>query len=156
MQLQMGSLSWVPRTAEPHSHFKRTVTRWGGSEGLPGHAELNRERHCTSSLGVILPRSFPSQPDSPLQRQAHSMTFGGPRHSGLHDSFLHTMWVRVQSCLMLCNPMDCSPPGSSVHGISQARILEWIAISFLRRSSRPRNQTHVSCVSCIGRQILYP
>ena len=44
----------------------------------------------------------------------------------------------------LCNPMDCSPHGSSVHGILQAIILEWVAIPFSRRSSRPRDQTHVS------------
>ena len=43
-----------------------------------------------------------------------------------------------------CNAMDCSLPGSSVHGIPQARILEWVAISFSRGSSRPRNQTQVS------------
>ena len=48
--------------------------------------------------------------------------------------------------------MDCSPPGSSVHGILQARILEWVAISFFTGSSQPRNQT---CVFCIGRCILY-
>ena len=61
----------------------------------------------------------------------------------------------AQSCLTLCNPMDCSPPGSSVHGIFQARTLEWVAISFSRRSSRPRDWTRISCVSCIGRKILY-
>ena len=44
----------------------------------------------------------------------------------------------------LCDPMDCSPPGSSVHGISQTRILEWVAISFSGESSRSRVQTHVS------------
>ena len=43
-----------------------------------------------------------------------------------------------QSCLTLCNPMDCSPPGSSVHGISQTRTLEWVVISFSRGSSQPR------------------
>ena len=48
--------------------------------------------------------------------------------------------------------MDCSPPDSSVHGISQARILKWVAISLSRESSRPRDQSHDSC---IGRQILY-
>ena len=48
--------------------------------------------------------------------------------------------------------MNCSPPGSSVHGISQARILEWVAISSSRGSSRPRDRT---LVSCIGRQVLY-
>ena len=51
-----------------------------------------------------------------------------------------------------CDPVDCSLPGSSVHGISQARILEWVAISFSRRTSQPRDQTHVSC---IGRWFLY-
>ena len=40
--------------------------------------------------------------------------------------------VHAQSCLTLCDPMDCSPPGSSVHRISQAKILEWVAISFFR------------------------
>ena len=58
----------------------------------------------------------------------------------------------AKSCPSLCDIMDCSPPGFSVHGILQARILEWVAISFSRRSSWPRDQTHVSC---IGRQILY-
>ena len=50
------------------------------------------------------------------------------------------------------NPMGCSPSGPSVHGISQARILEWVAISFSRGSSQPRDQT---CISCNGRRILY-
>ena len=50
----------------------------------------------------------------------------------------------TQSCLTLCDPMDCSLPGSSVHGIFQAIVLEWIVISFSRGSSRPRDQTWVS------------
>ena len=53
------------------------------------------------------------------------------------------------------DPMDNSLPGFSVPGISQATILQWVAISFSRGSSLPRDQTHVSCISCIGRQILY-
>ena len=52
-----------------------------------------------------------------------------------------------QSCPTLCDPMDCSPPGSSVHGLLQARILEWIAIPFSRGSSRPRDGTQVSCIA---------
>ena len=59
----------------------------------------------------------------------------------------------TQSCLTLCNPMDCSPPGSPVHGILQARILEWVAISFSRGFFQPRDPAWVSCVSCIGRLI---
>ena len=51
--------------------------------------------------------------------------------------------------------MDYSPPGSSAHGNLQARILEWVAISFFGEYSQPKDQTHISCVSCIGRQIVY-
>ena len=58
----------------------------------------------------------------------------------------------VKSCLTLCDPMDCSLSGSSVHGISQVRILEWVTISFSRETSWPRVRT---CTSCIGRWILY-
>ena len=63
--------------------------------------------------------------------------------------------VCVQLCLTLCNPMDCSLPGSSVHGIFQVRILEWAAISPSKESSHSRDWFCVSCVSCIGRWILY-
>ena len=55
----------------------------------------------------------------------------------------------------LCESLNCIPPGSSVHGIFQARILEWVAISFSRGSSQPRNWTLASCLSCIGRRALY-
>ena len=58
-------------------------------------------------------------------------------------------WSEVKwlSHVQLCNPMDCSPPGSSAHGIFQARILEWVATSFSRVSSRPRDWTQVSCIT---------
>ena len=88
-------------------------------------------------------------------------------HSGWHSS---NKWMELLGifgflclCTLLllfrhsvlfysCDPMDCSPPGFFVHGIFQAGILEWVAISFSRASSWPRDQI---CVSCIGRQILY-
>ena len=60
------------------------------------------------------------------------------------------------SCVILCDPMDCSPPGSSVHGIHQARILEWVAMYSSRGSSRPRDRTWVSYISCAGIRVLYP
>ena len=65
-----------------------------------------------------------------------------------HGQCIHTQWI-------LRDPLDCSLPGSSVHGTLQARILEWVAISFSREFSWPRDQTHVSWVSYIGRWILY-
>ena len=61
----------------------------------------------------------------------------------------------AQSCPTLGNPMDCSLPGCSVHGILQARILEWIAMPSSRRSSQPRKRTHICYVPWIGRQVLY-
>ena len=61
----------------------------------------------------------------------------------------------IQLCPTLCNHMNISPPGSSVHGILQTKILEWIAIFSSRGSSPSKDQTHASCVSCTGRQILY-
>ena len=60
----------------------------------------------------------------------------------LRECMLSRSWL-------FCNPVDCGPPGSSVYGISQARILEWVAISSSRGSSRPRNRTRVSCI--VGR-----
>ena len=61
----------------------------------------------------------------------------------------------LQSCLTLCDPMDCSLTGSSVHWILQARVLEWVAMPSSRGSSQPSDQTQVSHVSCIGRWVLY-
>ena len=64
--------------------------------------------------------------------------------------------VRTRSVLLtLCDLLDCSLSSCSVHGSCQAKILEWVAISFSRGSSGPRNRTCVFRVSCTGRQILY-
>ena len=53
----------------------------------------------------------------------------------------------LQSCLTLCDPIDGSPPGSSIHGIFQARVLEWVTMPSSRGSSQPRDQTQVSCIA---------
>ena len=71
------------------------------------------------------------------------------------EKLLFSFWLRcqiihnevAQSCLTLCDPLDCSLPGSSIHGIFQARILEWVAISFSRGSSQPRDRTLVSRIA---------
>ena len=67
----------------------------------------------------------------------------------------YQMLCCAQSRPNLCNPVDCNLTGSSVHGILKARIPEWVAISVSRGSSWPRDRTHISCISCIGRWILY-
>ena len=58
-----------------------------------------------------------------------------------------TKHVKAQSCPTICDPMDCSLRGCSVHGISQARVLEWVALSFSRGSSQPRDWTQVSHIT---------
>ena len=63
--------------------------------------------------------------------------------------------LSVQSCPTLCDPINCSLPSSCVHGIFQARILEWVAIFSSRGSFWPRDQTCVSCIFFIGRRTLY-
>ena len=72
---------------------------------------------------------------------------------------MHAMHAKhaksLQLCPTLCDPMDCSLPGSSEHGILQVRILEWVAMPSSRGSSQPRGQILLSYVSCIGRQVLY-
>ena len=76
-----------------------------------------------------------------------------------HSFFLHLhpwVWSCIsekqvtvaQPCLTLHDPVDCSLPGSSVHGVLQARILGWVAIPFSRGSSQPRDPTQVSCIAC--------
>ena len=87
-----------------------------------------------SSSVAFLSFCFHSFPESPVSICFLSYSF----------SFLTAYCVcaqLLQSCLNLCNPMDCSPPGSSVHGILQARFLEWVAVPSYRISSRPRDRT---------------
>ena len=83
------------------------------------------------------------------------------RHQPLNDSLatLTLSWqspAHAQSCLTPSRPTDCSLTGSSVHRTFQARVLEWVAISSSMESSRLRDWTLLSCVSCLGRWILYP
>ena len=101
----------------------------------------------------------PTAAPAPLLK-ASQVGYGGKKRISLthqgqtapFQSFV-SLWgpccLVVKSCLTLCDPMDCSPPGSSVHGILQARILGWVATPPSRGSSRPRDQT---CRSCLGRR----
>ena len=96
---------------------------------------------------------------APATAKQHTLStvYDGPAKHG--KTFKYTVPIhnprepiKYHVCMLshvpLCNPRDCSPPGSSVHGLSQARVLEWAAISSSRGSSRPRDQT---CISCTAR-----
>ena len=93
-----------------------------------------------------------------LQALLRSLFFDplSPQHPSCWDSELwrlitnllkELLMLVTQLCPALCHPMDCSPPGSCVHGILQARMLEWVAISFSRGSSWPRGWTQVSRIA---------
>ena len=98
----------------------------------------------------VLPSQF-VQPSS-FSHCVHMSVLCLHLHSCLANRFIgiifldSILWVHAQLCLILCNPMDCSPPGSSSHGIFPARMLEWFAISFSRGFSWPRNRAQVFCV----------
>ena len=131
-----------------------------------------------SSLSPLPHHLFPKSPMTQLKCQVLQDTLPDPTPSlSQYPSFVSSATSHLHFCkyhlpygmktlcvcvggralspLTLCDPTDCSPPGSSVHGIPQARILGWLAISFTRGSSLPRDWTWVSYVSCISRQILY-
>ena len=83
-----------------------------------------------------------------INRKAYSCPlYQGSPVCGLLGTGLKLKLLVAQSCPTLCDPMSCSLPGSSVHGISQARILEWVAASFSRGSSPPRDRTCASCIA---------
>ena len=138
-------MSVVSDSVRPH---KRQPNRLLCSWDSPGK---NTGVGCHSLLQGI----FPTQGSNPcllgfMHWQADSLPLVPPGKTNV--SIVSEV---AQPCPTLCDPMDCSLPGSSVHGIFQARILEWVAVSFSRGSSQPRDQTHASYVSCTGRQVLY-
>ena len=114
----------------PSELISRLVKYW---ESL-AYGDLEAEECNVSSLEAVHPcRQAPSQP--------HPLT---PFNSSLCCAVCaKSLWL----CPTLCDPMDCSQPGSSVHGIFQARILEWVAMPFSRGSSWPMDWTRVSCTA---------
>ena len=119
-----------------HSCVRLFETPWTVAHQAPPSMKFSRQEYWSG-----LP--FPSL--GTYSYVAHTLKF----------SLSLYVCILSHSCLTLYDPLDCSPPGSSVHGIFQARILKWVSISYSRGSSWPRNQAHISCVSCIGSKILY-
>ena len=104
--------------------------------------ETSSDPHCDLKFFLLSPSSSPDPPSD--ISELHPGMKAPPALSCLLPLILHRhcCWCLVaKSCPTLCDPTDCSPPGSSVHGISQARVLEWVAIPFCRGSSHPRDQT---------------
>ena len=126
-------------------HGKTWKPRAINSEGPKAPSRFMEQREVTINniyWGAVGGRNQQSTTQPPLSSSSPSLNIRG---------YCVCVCVCVWSlwCVwFFANPMDCSPPGSSVHGISQVRILEWVVISYSRGSSWLRDQTHVSCVSC--------
>ena len=149
---------WGSGTTEQlHFHFSLSCIREGNSNPLQcsclenprgggawwaavyGVAQSWTQLKWLSSICILIVYMYQFQSPS----SSHSTPFFPP------------VWACAQSCPILCSSMDCSPPGSSVLGIFLARMLQWVTISSSRGSSQPRDPTLGSCVSCVGRRILY-
>ena len=124
---------------------------------IPGSRRFSGVRHGTHSS--ILGWRIPWTEEPGRLQSIGSQRVGHDWRDSAHGMHIYIYGILVVYSLshvwLSCNTMNYSPPGSSSHGISQARILEWVAISYYKRSSQPRGWTHVSCVSSIGRWILY-
>ena len=127
---------------KPHSSL------WAcrSAEAIRGQHKSGDHDRVTFDCGNLGSRDFPSN----HRRQQQESASRRPRLS--QTQFPCGCPLVGKSCLTLCDPVDGSLPGSSVHGSFQARVLEWGAFSFSRGSSQPRDQTHISCT---GRQVLF-
>ena len=103
---------------------------------------LSREPPLMSPLIFTSPSRFP-RGSFPIKILSNRKSDASYKHITRPPVLKSTQ--SLQSCPILCDPMDCSPPGSSVHGILQVRIVEWVAMPYSRGSSGPRDQIHVSC-----------
>ena len=127
-----------------------SVIPWTVAHQAPLSMEISRQEYW-SGLTFPTPGDLPNHGLNPqlLHCQVDSLPLVPPGKPSQKKVLV------AQSCLTLCNPMDCSLLGSSVRGIFQARILEWVDISYSRGFSRPRDQTCISFIFCIGKWILY-
>ena len=139
MATHFSILAWkIPCTEEPggYSPWRRKESDMTELRSL----HLTHSKHSVNAVTILgLPRWL-SGKESACQCRRHEFDplVGRSPGEGNGNSLQY-------SCLG--NSMDCSPPGSSVHGIFQARILKWVAILFSRGSSHPRDQTLVSCIA---------
>ena len=160
-----------PPGSSVHGILQTRILEWVAISSSRGSSQT-RDWTCISWVGrqILYQLSYQGSPleyYSVLKRKeilvtscnmdktwGHNARWKKPITKGqiLYDS-THVLRAKsLQSCLTLGDPIDCSPPGSSVHGILQARTLEWVAMPSSRESSWCRDQT---CISCTGRWLLY-
>ena len=128
-----------------------SLTRWKDWTGRKSLHGLPWNSVCSPGMGwgaylCPKPREGSLQGHHSQSADTYIKGCGRVRLGPLRPRSSNLVCVCSLSCVWLCDAMDCSPPGSSIHGIFQARVLEWVAIFFSRRSSRPRDRTRVSCI----------
>ena len=132
------------------SHLQGIFPTQGLNPGLPHCRQILYQLSHKGSPRILEWVAYPFSRGSsqPRNRIGFSCIAGGFFTNWAMREAWNLLWwfggLVAKSCPTLATPMDCSPPGSSVHGIFQARILEWISISFSRGSFQPRNWTQVS------------
>ena len=156
-----------------HRTISSSVVPFSCPQAFPASGSFQMSQHFTSggqSIGVsasesVLPMTI--QDWFPLDLLLLTLLSRRLLTSAIYTGSPHTAWwgralqdgsiskgasgslLVARSCPTLCDPVDCRPPGSSIHGLLQARMLAWVAVSFSRGSSQPRDQIPVSCTSGI-------
>ena len=130
--------------------MSNSATPWSVAHQAPLSMGLSRQEYW-SGLPFPSPGDLPDPGIKNAYLASHSLAGGSlptaPSEAHLIACVVVCCVLVAQSCLTLCNPMVCSPPGFSVHGILQARTLEGIVIPFSRGTFQPRDQTLVSCIA---------
>jgi len=161
-EVLMHATVWMNLKYIKEARHKRPNTAWFHLWEMS-----RRGKPIETESGMVIARSWGKVIKKRLLMDI-KFVFGMMRYSGIRLQWwmnnyeiyynplmvqLHVHAELLQSCLTLCDLMNCHPPGSSVHGILHKRVLEWVTMPFSRESSWPRDQTHISCSSYIGRQV---
>ena len=132
------------------SRVQLFATPWTIACQAPLSMGVSRQEYW-NGLPCFSPGDLPNPGIKPEPLMSPALACGFLTTSGTWEAQFNSKWSEVSevahSCPTLCNPMGYSLTGFAVHGIFQARVLEWVAISFSRGSSRPRDQTQVSCIT---------
>ena len=137
-EIWLSRCTWRPESEGRAQKLYRLHDGASGSPFLPLRHGIGRL--CSTPVSVKWEKSL-SHPQE--KKPVHCLRNWAKAPLGLKSEKVFI----IQSCLTLCNPMDCSPPASSVHRILQARILKWVAVPSSSGSSRPRDQTWVPCIA---------
>ena len=135
-----------------HTDFKRTFQKTAGDANRGDHDSW---RHVCIAESASVDKGLTKTLICDLSRTLKNVSIFtelSMRHKSCPNLNRDLEISVARLCPILCKPMDCNPPGASVHGVLQARRLEWVAMPSSRGSSRPRDGTHISCT---GRWILY-